>query len=67
MRHGMYWSGDLPTAMPTAGSTLPDELRTGCVSTGEPTTAPIERILLRLPVIQRVAVYPVPDEYVAIR
>jgi len=28
------------------------------------TTAPIERILLRLNVISRVAVYPVPDEYV---
>ncbi len=28
------------------------------------TVAPIERILLRLPVINRVAVYPVPDEYV---
>ena len=28
------------------------------------TAAPIERILLRLPVINRVAVYPVPDEHV---
>ena len=28
------------------------------------TTAPIERILLRLNVISRVAVYPVPDEFV---
>ena len=43
--------------MGTAGSTLR-------VDGENLTTAPIERILVRLPAINRVAVYPVPDEHV---
>jgi fatty-acyl-CoA synthase len=65
MRHGMYWSGDLAYRdadgwIYLAGRTA-DWMR---VDGENLTTAPIERILLRLPVISRVAVYPVPDEYV---
>jgi fatty-acyl-CoA synthase len=65
MRHGMYWSGDLAYRdadgwIYLAGRTA-DWMR---VDGENLTTAPIERILLRLPVINRVAVYPVPDEYV---
>ena len=54
-----------PTATPTAGSTSPAAPPTGCGSTARTSTAaPIERILIRLPAISRVAVYPVPDEHV---
>ena len=65
MRHGMYWSGDLAYRdadgwIYLAGRTA-DWMR---VDGENLTTAPIERILLRLNVISRVAVYPVPDEYV---
>ena len=65
MRHGMYWSGDLAYRdadgwIYLAGRTA-DWMR---VDGENLTTAPIERILLRLPAINRVAVYPVPDEYV---
>jgi fatty-acyl-CoA synthase len=65
MRHGMYWSGDLAYRdadgwIYLAGRTA-DWMR---VDGENLTTAPIERILLRLPAISRVAVYPVPDEYV---
>jgi fatty-acyl-CoA synthase len=65
MRHGMYWSGDLAYRdadgwIYLAGRTA-DWMR---VDGENLTTAPIERILLRLAVISRVAVYPVPDEYV---
>ncbi|MGV0745610.1 fatty-acid--CoA ligase FadD1 [Mycolicibacterium sp. XJ870] len=65
MRHGMYWSGDLAYRdaegwIYLAGRTA-DWMR---VDGENITTAPIERILLRLPAINRVAVYPVPDEYV---
>ena len=64
-RHGMYWSGDLAYRdadgwIYLAGRTA-DWMR---VDGENMTTAPIERILLRLPAINRVAVYPVPDEYV---
>jgi fatty-acyl-CoA synthase len=65
MRHGMYWSGDLAYRdadgwIYLAGRTA-DWMR---VDGENLTTAPIERILLRLNAISRVAVYPVPDQYV---
>jgi fatty-acyl-CoA synthase len=65
MRHGMYWSGDLAYRdadgfIYLAGRTT-DWMR---VDGENLATAPIERILLRLPAINRVAVYPVPDELV---
>jgi fatty-acyl-CoA synthase len=65
MRHGMYWSGDLAYRdedgwIYLAGRTA-DWMR---VDGENLTAAPIERILLRLDVISRVAVYPVPDELV---
>ncbi len=65
LRDGMYWSGDLAYRdadgwIYLAGRTA-DWMR---VDGENLTTAPIERILLRLNVISRVAVYPVPDEYV---
>lgn len=65
MRHGMYWSGDLAYRdadgwIYLAGRTA-DWMR---VDGENLTTAPIERILLRQPAVNRVAVYPVPDEYV---
>jgi fatty-acyl-CoA synthase len=65
MRHGMYWSGDLAYRdedgwIYLAGRTA-DWMR---VDGENLTAAPIERILLRLDVISRVAVYPVPDEFV---
>lgn len=65
LRHGMYWSGDLAYRdadgwIYLAGRTA-DWMR---VDGENLTTAPIERILLRLDVISCVAVYPVPDEYV---
>ena len=65
LRHGMYWSGDL--AYRDADGWIYLAGRTGDwmrVDGENLTTAPIERILLRLNVISRVAVYPVPDEYV---
>jgi fatty-acyl-CoA synthase len=65
LRHGMYWSGDLAYRdadgwIYLAGRTA-DWMR---VDGENLATAPIERILLRLPAINRVAVYPVPDELV---
>jgi fatty-acyl-CoA synthase len=65
VRHGMYWSGDLAYRdadgwIYLAGRTA-DWMR---VDGENLTTAPIERILLRLNVISRVAVYPVPDDHV---
>lgn len=65
MRHGMYWSGDLAYRdaqgwIYLAGRTA-DWMR---VDGENLTAAPIERILLRLPALNRVAVYPVPDELV---
>jgi fatty-acyl-CoA synthase len=65
MRHGMYWSGDLAYRdadgfIYLAGRTA-DWMR---VDGENLATAPIERILLRLPAVNRVAVYPVPDELV---
>ena len=65
LRHGMYWSGDLAYRdadgwIYLAGRTA-DWMR---VDGENLTAAPIERILLRLDVVSRVAVYPVPDEFV---
>ncbi|TPG26193.1 fatty-acid--CoA ligase FadD1 [Mycolicibacterium hodleri] len=65
LRDGMYWSGDLAYRdadgwIYLAGRTA-DWMR---VDGENLTTAPIERILLRLNAISRVAVYPVPDEFV---
>lgn len=65
LRGGIYWSGDLAYRdqdgwIYLAGRTA-DWMR---VDGENLTTAPIERILLRLDVINRVAVYPVPDEHV---
>src|SRR5690606_37675173 len=65
MRHGMFWSGDLAYRdvagwIYLAGRTA-DWMR---VDGENLTAAPIERILLRLPAINRAAVYPVPDELV---
>jgi len=65
MRHGMYWSGDLAYRdadgwVYLAGRTA-DWMR---VDGENLAAAPIERILMRLEVISRVAVYAVPDERV---
>ena len=65
LRHGMYWSGDLGYRdadgwIYLAGRTG-DWLR---VDGENLTTAPIERVLLRLAPVSRVAVYAVPDERV---
>ena len=65
MRHGMYWSGDLAYRdadgwIYFAGRTA-DWMR---VDGENLAAAPIERVLIRLPAISRVAVYPVPDESV---
>jgi fatty-acyl-CoA synthase len=65
MRHGMYWSGDLAYRDADGWIYLAGRTADWMRIDGENlTTAPIERILLRLPAISRVAVYPVPDEYV---
>ncbi len=65
MRHGMYWSGDLAYRdaagwIYLAGRTA-DWLR---VDGENLAAAPIERILQRLPQINQVVVYGVPDERV---
>jgi fatty-acyl-CoA synthase len=62
MRHGMYWSGDLAYKdadgwIYLAGRTA-DWMR---VDGENLAAAPIERILMRLPVVSQVAVYAVPD------
>jgi fatty-acyl-CoA synthase len=65
LRHGMYWSGDLGYRdadgwIFLAGRTA-DWMR---VDGENMAAAPIERIILRLPQVSQVAVYPVPDEHV---
>ena len=65
MRHGIFWTGDLAYRdadgwIYLAGRTA-DWMR---VDGENMTSAPIERILIRLPAISQVAVYPVPDEHV---
>ena len=65
LRGGIYWSGDLAYRdadgwIYLAGRTA-DWMR---VDGENLTAAPIERILLRLPAVNRVAVYAVPDPHV---
>ncbi len=65
MRHGMYWSGDLAYRdvdgwIYLAGRNA-DWMRVGGENLA---SAPIERILQRLPQVRQVAVYGVPDERV---
>jgi fatty-acyl-CoA synthase len=65
LRHGMYWTGDLAYCdadgwIYLAGRTS-DWMR---VDGENMAAAPIERILLRLPQLNQVAVYAVPDERV---
>jgi fatty-acyl-CoA synthase len=65
LRNGMYWSGDL--AYRDAGGWIYLAGRTADwmrVDGENMTAAPIERILMRLPVLAQVAVYAVPDENV---
>jgi fatty-acyl-CoA synthase len=65
LRHGMFWSGDL--AYRDADGWIYFAGRTGDwlrVDGENMTTAPIERILQRLPAVSQVAVYAVPDEQV---
>jgi fatty-acyl-CoA synthase len=65
LRHGMFWSGDL--AYRDADGWIYFAGRTGDwlrVDGENMTTAPIERILQRLPAVSQVAVYAVPDERV---
>jgi len=65
LRHGMYWSGDL--AYKDADDWIYLAGRTGdwMRFDGENLAAgPIERVLLRVPEINRVAVYAVPDDHV---
>ncbi|MBI3689757.1 MAG: AMP-binding protein, partial [Mycolicibacterium aromaticivorans] len=65
LRHGMYWTGDLAYRdadgwIYLAGRTS-DWMR---VDGENMAAAPIERIMLRLPQLNQVAVYAVPDERV---
>ncbi len=65
LRHGMYWSGDL--AYKDADGWIYFAGRCGDwlrVDGENMTTAPIERILQRLPAVNHVAVYAVADEAV---
>jgi fatty-acyl-CoA synthase len=65
LRHGMYWSGDLAYRDSDGWISLAGRTADWMRVDGENlTTAPIERILQRLSPINRVAVYPVPDELV---
>lgn len=65
LRNGMFWSGDL--AYRDEGGWIYFAGRSGDwlrVDGENMTTAPIERILQRLPAVSQVAVYAVPDEHV---
>ena len=64
MRDGMTGRAIWPTATPTAGSIWPGAPLTGCGWTARTWPRPIERILQRLPEINHVAVYAVPDDRV---
>ncbi|VBA58027.1 fatty-acid--CoA ligase FadD1 [Mycobacterium attenuatum] len=65
MRHGMYWSGDLAYRDAAGWIYLAGRTADWMRVDGENlAAAPIERILLRHSVINRVAVYAVPDEHV---
>ncbi len=65
MRHGMYWSGDLAYRDADGWIYLAGRTADWMRVDGENLAAgPIERILMRLDVVSRVAVYAVPDEHV---
>jgi fatty-acyl-CoA synthase len=65
LRHGMYWSGDLAYVDEDGWIYLAGRSGDWLRVDGENmATAPIERILFRLPEISQVAVYAVPDENV---
>jgi fatty-acyl-CoA synthase len=65
MRHGIYWSGDLAYRDADGWIYLAGRVGDWLRVDGENmATAPIERILARLPEINRVAVYAVPDDNV---
>lgn len=62
MRHGMYWSGDLAYRDADGWIYLAGRTADWMRVDGENMAAgPIERILLRLPTLNQVAVYAVPD------
>lgn len=62
MRHGMYWSGDLAYKDADGWIYLAGRTADWMRVDGENfAAAPIERILMRLPVLSQVAVYAVPD------
>jgi fatty-acyl-CoA synthase len=65
MRHGMYWSGDLAYRDADGWIYLAGRTADWMRVDGENLAAgPIERILQRLPEINHVAVYAIPDEHV---
>ena len=65
MRHGMYWSGDLAYRDADGWIYLAGRTSDWMRVDGENLAAgPIERILQRLPEVNQVAVYAVPDEQV---
>ncbi|OBK78466.1 fatty-acid--CoA ligase FadD1 [Mycobacterium sp. 1274761.0] len=65
MRHGMYWSGDLAYRDADGWIYLAGRTADWMRVDGENLAAgPIERILQRLPEVNHVAVYAVPDEHV---
>ncbi|MDO9352920.1 MAG: AMP-binding protein, partial [Solirubrobacteraceae bacterium] len=62
MRHGMYWSGDLAYRDADGWIYLAGRTADWMRVDGENfAAAPIERVLMRLPVVSQVAVYAVPD------
>ena len=64
MRHGMYWSGDLAYRDTEGWIYLAGRTSDWMRVDGENLAAgPVERILGRLPEINQVAVYAVPDEH----
>ena len=65
MRHGMYWSGDLAYRDADGWIFLAGRTADWMRVDGENLAAgPIERVLQRLPEVNLVAVYAVPDEHV---
>ena len=65
MRHGMYWSGDLAYRDADGWIYLAGRTADWMRVDGENLAAgPIERVLQRMPEINQVAVYAVPDEHV---
>lgn len=62
MKHGMYWSGDLAYKDADGWIYLAGRTADWMRVDGENfAAAPIERVLMRLPVVSQVAVYAVPD------